>query len=234
MNSNPRHRATSHMPVISGAAQLSGTGRIADDLYLLAHHERTGRPHLQPRAVGLGLAGALLAELVLPGAVRIWRGLVIPGGGPPPSDALAHTALSAVTGEREHHPVRDWLLFLARTAAEDVASRLGEAGFLTRARTAVRWLGRTHRWVPADPDSAFAPLVRVKAAVDARGPVPVQMCCWGGWRPRVGWTTRCLCTCRPRLALHLEEAASYLDPDLRALVAATQTAVESALLAHRM
>jgi hypothetical protein len=42
-----------------------GTGRLADDLYLIAHHELTGRPHLAPRAVGLGLAGALLAELVL-------------------------------------------------------------------------------------------------------------------------------------------------------------------------
>ena len=48
-------------------ARLSGTGRLADDLYLLAHHEITGKPHLQPRAVGLGLAGALLAELMLSG-----------------------------------------------------------------------------------------------------------------------------------------------------------------------
>lgn len=29
---------------------LGGTGRLADDLYLLAHHETTGKPHLQPRA----------------------------------------------------------------------------------------------------------------------------------------------------------------------------------------
>lgn len=43
---------------------LGGTGRLADDLWLLAHHERSGRTHLQPRAVGPGLAGALLAELV--------------------------------------------------------------------------------------------------------------------------------------------------------------------------
>ena len=48
---------------------LGGTGRLADDLYLIAHHELTGRPQLAPRAVGLGLAGALLGELVLAGAV---------------------------------------------------------------------------------------------------------------------------------------------------------------------
>jgi len=234
MHSNPQQRAISAAPVINCTAQLSGTGRIADDLYLLAHHERTGRPHLQPRAVGLGLAGALLAELVLPGAIRIWRGLVIPGGGPPPPDALAHTILSAVTGEREHHPVRDWLLFLARTAAGDVASRLGEAGFLTRARAAGRWPGRRPRWVPADPDSAFAPLVRVKAAVDARGPVPVQHVLLGRLATACGLAHQMSLYLPPVARLHLEGAARYLDPDLRALVAATQTAVESALLAHRM
>jgi Golgi phosphoprotein 3 (GPP34) len=45
-------------------SRLSGTGRLADDLWLLAHHEVTGRPHLRPRQLGLGLAGGLLAELM--------------------------------------------------------------------------------------------------------------------------------------------------------------------------
>ena len=52
-------------------ARLNGTGRLADDLYLVAHHELTGRPHLQPRAAGLGLAGGLLAELMLSGSLRL-------------------------------------------------------------------------------------------------------------------------------------------------------------------
>ncbi len=55
-------------------ARLSGTGRLADALYLLAHHEVTGQPHPQPRAIGLGLAGALLAELMLSGTIRLWPG----------------------------------------------------------------------------------------------------------------------------------------------------------------
>jgi hypothetical protein len=50
-------------------ARLAGTGRLADDLYLMAHNDVSGRPYLQPRALGLGLAGALLAELVLAGRV---------------------------------------------------------------------------------------------------------------------------------------------------------------------
>lgn len=39
------------------STRLGGTGRLADDLWLVAHHEITGKPHLQPRAAGVGLAG---------------------------------------------------------------------------------------------------------------------------------------------------------------------------------
>jgi len=38
---------------------------VADDLYLLAHDDRTGKALLPPRPLGTGLAGALLAELML-------------------------------------------------------------------------------------------------------------------------------------------------------------------------
>ena len=59
-----RSRAGSAM-----SAGLGGTGRVADDLYLMAHHEVSGRPLLQPRALGTGLAAALLAELMLGGSI---------------------------------------------------------------------------------------------------------------------------------------------------------------------
>ena len=52
-------------------AQLGGTGRLADDLYLMAHQDSTGRRYLQPRATGIGLAGALLAELLLARGVSL-------------------------------------------------------------------------------------------------------------------------------------------------------------------
>ena len=53
---------------------LGGTGRVADDLYLMAHHDVSGKPLLSPRAAGLGLAGGLVAELVLAGAVQVSAG----------------------------------------------------------------------------------------------------------------------------------------------------------------
>jgi hypothetical protein len=50
---------------------LGGTGLVADDLWLLAHHEVTGRPYLHARQLGLGLAGGLLAELMMTGPRQV-------------------------------------------------------------------------------------------------------------------------------------------------------------------
>ena len=41
---------------------LAGTSLVADDLYLMAHHEVTGKPFVQPRPLGIGLAAALVAD----------------------------------------------------------------------------------------------------------------------------------------------------------------------------
>ena len=190
-------------------AGLSGTGRLADDLYLVAHHEQTGKPHLQPRALGLGLAGGLLAELMLSRSIRLWRGRVMAADASPPGDGLARSVLGQVAGEREHLPPRDWLLYLARTATVDVAGRLEQAGYLTRATT---WrFGRGVRWVPVDADSAFAPLVRVKSALGGPpGRWPPRTRPWAGSPPPAAWDTRWPCTCRrtPAAASNKRHASS--------------------------
>src|SRR5215472_17242233 len=101
---------------------LEGTGRIADDVWLLAHNDVTGKPYIQPRPLGLGLAGGLLAELVLDGALSVAEDeLTVADGHRPPADELAHMVLGIVASEREAHPVHDWLAYLARTAPTEVA-----------------------------------------------------------------------------------------------------------------
>src|SRR5215472_4482054 len=132
----------------------------------MGHHEITGKPYVQPRAQGLGLAGGLLAELMLAGHIGLWHEGVVAVGRTAPEDALADRLLGLMANERERHPVRDWLVFLGRTAAEDVARRLEGAGYLTR--VGGRW--RSRRWVPVDADSAFSPLLRVRAALDCSQP----------------------------------------------------------------
>jgi hypothetical protein len=146
------------------AAQLAGTGLLADDLYLMAHHDVTGRPYLQPRAIGIGLAGALLAELTVASQLSISpTGAVIPGRSRP-ADGLAAETLSQIAAERELLPAGEWLQFLGRTATGDVARRLAGARYLTRTP---RRPWRAERWVPADADRAFMPLTRARSALDS-------------------------------------------------------------------
>lgn len=213
-------------------APLSGTGRLADDLYLVAHHEMSGKPHLQPRALGLGLAAGLLGELMLPGVLCLVHGLVMIGDGLPPGDELTGKILNLIGGEREDLGPRDWLLFLSRTAPVNTARRLEAAGYLTRVPG--RRFSRSPRWVPADSDCAFAPLVRVKSALNLREPVAAQQVLLGRLATACGLGHQLSLYLPPDAERRLEHSAQYLDPGLRELIAATQATVDAALLAHRM
>jgi hypothetical protein len=212
--------------------RLGGTGRLADDLYLLAHHEITGKPHLQPRAVGLGLAGALLAELMLLGTICIRSDRVMVADRTPPGDGLARSVLGLVLSEHERYTAQRWLLFLARTAAADVAGRLEQSGYLTRVTT--RRFGRGERWVPVDADCAFAPLVRVKSVLSSSQPVAVQSAALAGLAAACGLGHQLALYLPPNARDRLEEAVGQLDPGLRDLIAQTRAAVDSALLSHRV
>lgn len=50
--------------------------RAADRLYLVAHDPSTGRPRLGPRQLGLGLAAAVLGEMMLAGLIDVSGGVV--------------------------------------------------------------------------------------------------------------------------------------------------------------
>jgi hypothetical protein len=210
-------------------AGLSGTGRVADDLYLLGHHEISGRPYLQPRPIGMGLAGALLSELLLSGSIRIEPQGVAVAPAAPPADELAQRVLRLVAAEHEQHPVRDWLLYIGGTAAEDVAHRLGQSGYLTRAGG--RW--RPGRWVAVDRDCAFAPLLRVRAALDASRPLTIHNAVLAGLVTACGLSFRLAQYPPPRIDRSAEQVVAQLGPGLRELIAHTQAAVDGALLAHR-
>ena len=210
---------------------LGGTGFLADDLYLMSHHERTGRLLLSSRAAGLGLAGALLAELVLAGCVDVTGGQLDATGLAQPDDVLAARVLSVLASEQPPRPVADWLAFLSRTAPADVAGRLERAGYLVAA-PALPW--RAARWRPADPDCAFAPVTRVKSALSPGRPADVQDLALAGLAAACGLGARLATYLPPGSRARMEQAAAQLDPGLRELITQTQATVGAALLAHRI
>jgi Golgi phosphoprotein 3 (GPP34) len=145
----------------SEGSRLHGTGRVTDDLYLIAHHEISGRSYLSPRAVGIGLAGGLLAELLAAQSpvLTLDHGCLLPlyrrGSGPArryahPDEPVTAHVLDLIVAESPPRPVRDWLLFLGQTSAADVAGRLERSGYLTRPKGWLPW--RSPRPVPVDGD----------------------------------------------------------------------------------
>jgi hypothetical protein len=116
------HQAGSQQPSpVRDASGPGGTGLVADGLYLLARDDRTGRPLLASRALGAGLAGALLAELMLGGGISLRCDGPVAAHRRRPADDLGRRVRDQAAAGREPHPLRDWLLFFARTAAEDVS-----------------------------------------------------------------------------------------------------------------
>ena len=212
-------------------ARLTGTGLLADDLFLMAHNDRTGRPLLQPRAAGLGLAGALLAELTLLGNVQLSPGGITVLDLSAPAEELALRVLRLLLAEREQLPVRAWLLFLAGTAARDVAGRLERAGYLVPGRPRRPW--HTQRWVPVDADCAFAPVTRVQAALRSPARATAQGVTLAGLANACGLGSHLAQYLPANAAGHLRAAVEQLDPGLREVITQTQAAVDSAVLAHR-
>jgi Golgi phosphoprotein 3 (GPP34) len=210
---------------------LEGTGRITDDLWLLAHDDVSGRPYIQPRPLGLGLAAGLLAELSLTGAVSIRHDGITAMPVGHQTGVLLSQVLHQVAGESEAHPLADWLAYLARTAATDVAQRLVGSGYLFYRKGLLPWHGG--RWIPVDRDSAFAPVLRARAVVDAAQPLTADGVLLAGLADACGLGFR-LAQYTPARALRpLPEAIAQLSPSLQDLVNRTKAAVDSAVLAHR-
>ena len=219
-----RHRA----PPARG---LSGTGLVADDLYLLGHEESSGKPLLQPSALGTGLGGALLAELMLAG----WIGLrqdsaVMITRDAPPSAVRQVALLKWIADKPVPQSVRSWLRFLAHNAAQDVAVRLEEAGYLEHVRGRVPW--RQGRWVPVNPDWAFAPVLRARAALDPTRPLTAHSAALAGLTVACGLGFR-LSEPGTQPGRPVQDAVVQLGSGLQELIAQTETAIESAVLSYR-
>jgi hypothetical protein len=204
---------------------------VADDLYLLGHDDRSGKPLLQPRALGTGLAGALLAELMLAGCIALRQdSAVVITRDTPRGEVQRHPLLKQMADEPGPQPVRSWLRFLARSAARDVAGRLEEAGYLQHVRGRVRW--SQGQWVPVNPDWAFAPMLRVRTALDPARPLTAHAAALAGLAVACGLGFR-LDQYQTQADRSVEYAVAQLGPGLQELIAQTQTAVDSAVLSHR-
>jgi hypothetical protein len=159
---------------------------LADDFFRLAHDDTSGRPRLHTRAVAIGLAAALLGELVSARRIVFDRSEVIVADRTPPDDPVAHTVLDTVRRERQRHTVRIWLDFLATSSREQVAGRLLRAGQVHEV-TSRRLLRPTvTRYVPTDMNRAAAPAVLLSTRRRSREPIDYDTACLAGLTAATG------------------------------------------------
>jgi hypothetical protein len=224
--------------VIEPRGRHRGGSALGDQFFLIAHEDRTGRSRLHPRATALGLAAALIGELMLLNRIRVAGGELRVVSREPPGDALAHTVLDLLLAQPQHREVRTWLAFLAQEAAIGVGERLLRAG-VVESVTRRRLLGaQTTVYMPTSPDqrnaAAWAPARLANLLVQGRS-MDVADRTLAGLVLATGLTRHVLWDVtahRPGIT-HLYAVVESLPAELRELVEQAEASVGSVLAAGR-
>lgn len=143
---------------------LRRTGQLADDFFLMVHDDLSHRPRLSSRILGIGLAGALLGELALLGAIDVWDGAVVVIAAGTPQTVLAGEVLHELEDE-PRLAVGDWLDYLGQQAVRRVAGRLEAEGLVYLRASRLKVLGAADRWLPVDAATAGWPAIDVKLKI---------------------------------------------------------------------
>jgi hypothetical protein len=227
-----RSTAINGSPSAKGVAAL-----LADQFFLIAHEDRTGRSRLHPRATGLGLAASLIGELMAIDRVRAFDGDLYVVSREPPPDALSHEVLDFLLAQPQHREIRTWLAFLAQDAAVKVGERLLRAGVVEPV-TRRKLRGAQTMYMPMSSDqrntAAWAP-ARLTHILMHRQPMTVTDRLLAGLVVATGLTRHVLWdfSAHRQGLVHLSEVVDSLPEDLRQLVEHTEALIGSVLVAGR-
>ncbi|HEV2781125.1 MAG TPA: GPP34 family phosphoprotein [Actinophytocola sp.] len=213
--------------------------RLADQLFLAAHDHDSG--HLQARlhkaGLELGLAGALLAELVLERRIDVQHGRIVLVSRAPMDDILGQTVLGDIITElhvaRQPHTVRVWLVYLRHSAVVQVRNRLCFSGILQEVPGRRWWGGAANTYRAADINQALGPEAAVYSLLvheHATNTVPAMafaaLADASGLLPRLAWWREQRVPLRRRLA----RLRAELPPALRELADQTEAAIGDAVV----
>jgi hypothetical protein len=206
---------------------------MADDLFLLAHDELSGKARLSAHVLSLGLAGALLVELALAEKISLRGEVVVVTDAEPPAGALAETVHLRLLRSVAPRPVRDWLVFFADDALARVAGRLTQTGKLVAHPSR---LGRAARFEFTDSNGGAKAALVLCTKVMRRQPLDAPTAVLAGLVGATGLEHPSLFEVRDdaQARRYLHESLQVLHPPtLRGLILATRVAVENAVVTHR-
>jgi len=148
---------------------------VADDLFLCALDDRTGKLAIVHGKLALGLAAGLIAELLLAGTAEIHRHRLVLTGGVPP-DSLTHAIVDLIQTEPTH-AVKKWLDYVAQEMfpIEKVALRLIRAGVITQIEDRHLIRAATIRYPPLGDNTAAYRPVRLARALGELGTYDINV-----------------------------------------------------------
>ncbi len=203
---------------------------LADDLFFVMHDSVTGRSRLHPRLASLGLAGAVLAELMLAERVTVdlttGQDRLHATTQDATGDPLTQSVLDHVIAEPQHSLIT-WLQFFARTVHADVTARMIAAKLLN---PPTRHLLKLHPAAPANSNTAAWPLARLNLAVQRRKPPGVRDCVLYGLFVATGGAQRALWEHDPAF---VAATTAMLPVPLQRLIVQTEVAVGAAVISRR-
>jgi hypothetical protein len=207
---------------------------LASEFFLLAHDEYDGTAAANPTALGNGLAGALLCELIIAGRVTAYGSKLSVRDPRAYGDPATDAVINEMCLQRGDHPVRDWVEHLGEESVRQVAQRLVNVGVVQHEHTR-RLLGRSvDRYPAVDPLEGGRPRAELSIALDrgeeldlqgvtlfgllaACGIETVLAVDWTGWDPEA-------------------VVASYVERlpvELRAVISGVKSAVTSVYVTVR-
>ncbi|MGC9670654.1 GPP34 family phosphoprotein [Planosporangium sp. 12N6] len=143
---------------------------VADSFWLLNYDDNPRRASLADRMLDAGLAGAVLAELIIDGQLVLLEGNSTVMTNPtrlPPKDEVAALVMGYITRDPTPHTVRRWVADLAGIVTPAICERLAKTGYAHL--TGNRLTGR--RYVPQSANVAAGPGVRLRYHMSHPGQV---------------------------------------------------------------
>ncbi len=201
------------------------------------------RPRLLPAVLDLGLAGALLGELIMMNRLGQLDGYLLAAVRPPErsgrpygereGDTITDQVLDLIAG-KPAQPVSVWLGQIRHLAADGVRDRLVDAGVLSEVTGRKWWGGAMVEYRALDPNQAMGPEAGVFGLVSSHRPLDtnLQAVTLAGLVDVTGLRTKMPAWDMGASEVHHRMVAlrSGLPAPLRGLLADLETAVGAALL----
>jgi hypothetical protein len=207
---------------------------LADDLFLTAHDTVKGKSLLTPATLGLGLAAALLGELVLWRRLDIADGKIVLIDDRPTADPAATAVLDQLLREGHHRAVRDWISFLATGIAIDLVERRLARAALVQRQEKRGLLSSKVYFVPTDSMVAGWPATRVRTLIGRGEMLDIPDLVLAGLILATGLDQHVFVTLDARgRGLLFDQLRRRLPAMLQELVGHAEAAVGDAVMARR-